>query len=172
MTAPESPPSVAQSGGRGRPWGWILLAAVLGAPAIGLGVYALQVNSDLDDAEAKIAEQEEALSSAQGAGDQVFDAIGAAAAEVASTSAETQADVAQLEQQVQAAMEWVRNTWGEGRSCPYCGDATWRAGMPVELRRPPGAGIAAAVPIICANCGGTVLLDTSVMGLAPEEGVT
>ena len=86
-----------------RPWGWIVLAAVLGAAAIGLGVYALQVNSDLDDAEATIAEQEQAA--AGGTSDQALEAVAGAVGEVTSALGATQGDVAQIERQIAAASE-------------------------------------------------------------------
>lgn len=114
MTSPGSQPTVTDPGGtdspdggprrKRRPWGWIVLAALLGAAAIGLGVYALQVNSDLDDAEATIAEQEQVLAT-EGTSDEALDAVAGAVGEITSALGATQGDVAQIEQQIAAASE-------------------------------------------------------------------
>jgi chromosome segregation ATPase len=102
----DAPPAAGKTHGTRRPWGWIALAAVLLAAVIGLGIYALQLNSDLDDADATIAEQEQALS-AQDTGGQALDRIGAAVGEVTSALGATQADVTAVEQQVTAAADRV-----------------------------------------------------------------
>ena len=46
---------------RKRPWGWIAITGVLAACVVGLGIYAVNLNSDLDDANAQIAAQQEQI---------------------------------------------------------------------------------------------------------------
>ena len=59
MSAPENPSDSdprAQAP-RKRPWGWIALSGLLVAAVVGLAIYAVGLDSDLDDANAKIAAQ-------------------------------------------------------------------------------------------------------------------
>ena len=53
---PAAPPTP-----RKRPWGWIAITGVLAACVVGLGIYAVNLNSDLDDANAQIAAQQEQI---------------------------------------------------------------------------------------------------------------
>jgi hypothetical protein len=48
-----------------RPSGWIAVAGLLAARVIGLGIYALNLNSDIDDADAQIASQQEQMDEVQ-----------------------------------------------------------------------------------------------------------
>jgi chromosome segregation ATPase len=95
-----------------RPWGWIALTVLLVAGLVGLGVYAANVNSDLDDANAKVASQQQELDAAQDTGAGVaaakaaYDDLSAglgAAQQDASQAADQAAQ--QLEQAEQAAAE-------------------------------------------------------------------
>jgi predicted RNA-binding Zn-ribbon protein involved in translation (DUF1610 family) len=61
-------------------------------------------------------------------------------------------------------LAWIREKWGEQRPCPYCGEARWDVGPPVVLGASP------AVPVVCGNCGNTLLIDAGVMGVVPEAG--
>ena len=70
MSAPENPPTsdphaVAP---RKRPWGWIVLSGLLAAAVVGLAIYAIGLDSDLDDANAKIAAQQKQIDKAQTTG--------------------------------------------------------------------------------------------------------
>ena len=58
---------------RERPWGWIAVAGLLTAGVIGLGIYALNLNSDLDDADAQIASQQKQIDQAQETGAEVVE---------------------------------------------------------------------------------------------------
>ena len=69
---------------------------------------------------------------------------------------------------LRVALDWVRERWGEAHACPYCGDARWAVGAPVELHRVAGGAGVRAVPVTCTQCGHTALIDATVMGLAPE----
>ena len=69
-----------------RPWGWIALAGLLAAGVVALAIYAVNLNSDLDDANAKIASQQKEIDQAQDTGAGV-----AAAAKVGLRRAERQA---------------------------------------------------------------------------------
>ena len=70
MSAPETP---SDSDPRGaaphkRPWGWITVAGLLAAAVVGLAIYAANLNSDLDDANAKVASQQKQIADAQDMG--------------------------------------------------------------------------------------------------------
>jgi chromosome segregation ATPase len=66
--APPAPRDAAPPASHKRPWGWIALAGLLAAGVVGLGIYAMNLNSDLDDANAKIASQQKQIDTAQDAG--------------------------------------------------------------------------------------------------------
>jgi chromosome segregation ATPase len=70
MSAPETtsnPDPRAQTPHK-RPWGWIALSGLLAAAVVGLAIYAVGLDSDLDDANAKIASQQKQIDEAQGTG--------------------------------------------------------------------------------------------------------
>ena len=50
---------------RKRPWGWIAITGLLAACVVALGIYAINLNSDLDDANAQIAAQQEQIDQAE-----------------------------------------------------------------------------------------------------------
>lgn len=98
---------------RKRPWGWIVVSGLLAAAVVGLAIYAVNLNSDLDDANARIASQQEqidqtrdvgadAVAAAKGAYDDLSAQLGAAQ-EDASQAAEQAAE--RLDQAEQAAAE-------------------------------------------------------------------
>ena len=73
MSAPEHPSDSQPRGAdppasHKRPWGWITIAGLLAAAVIGLAIYAVNLNSDLDDANAKIASQQAQIDKAQDTG--------------------------------------------------------------------------------------------------------
>ena len=106
-TAPQPPAQ------RKRPWGWIAVAGLLAAGVVGLAIYAVNLNSDLDDANAQIASQQEQIDQTQDTGADVvaaakgaYDDLSAqlgAAQEDASQAAEQAAE--RLDQAEQAAAE-------------------------------------------------------------------
>ena len=106
-TAPQPPAQ------RKRPWGWIAVAGLLAAGLVGLAIYAVNLNSDLDDANAQIASQQEQIDQTQDTGADVvaaakgaYDDLSAqlgAAQEDASQAAEQAAE--RLDQAEQAAAE-------------------------------------------------------------------
>ena len=61
--APAAPPA-----SRKRPWGWIAVAGLLAVGVVGLVIYAVNLNSDLDDANAKVASQQKQIDEAQDTG--------------------------------------------------------------------------------------------------------
>jgi hypothetical protein len=65
---PPAPGEAAPPESRKRPWGWIALAGLLAAGVVGLAIYAVNLNSDLDDANAKVASQQEEIDKAQDTG--------------------------------------------------------------------------------------------------------
>jgi chromosome segregation ATPase len=73
MSTPETPSDsdpreAARSASHKRPWGWITVAGLLAAGVVGLGIYAVNLNSDLDDANAKVASQQKQIDEAQDTG--------------------------------------------------------------------------------------------------------
>ena len=115
MSAPQPPSDSAPQtpAPRKRPWGWITVAGLLAAGVVGLAIYAVNLNSDLDDANAQIASQQEQIDQTQDAGADVvaaakgaYDDLSAqlgAAQEDASQAAEQAAE--KLDQAEQAAAE-------------------------------------------------------------------
>ena len=67
MSAPETP-TASESRSRKRPWGWMAFAGLLAVAVVALAIYASNVNSDLDDANAKVASQQKEIDKAQDTG--------------------------------------------------------------------------------------------------------
>jgi hypothetical protein len=86
----EGPVQTASSTPHKRPWGWIALAGLLVVAVVGLAIYAAGLDSDLDDANAKIAAQQKQIDEAQGTGADVV-----AAAKSAYEDLSTKAGAAQ-----------------------------------------------------------------------------
>jgi chromosome segregation ATPase len=109
MSTPETPSK--------RPWGWIAVAGLLAAGIVGLGIYAIGLDSDLDDANAqnasqqkKIASQEEKIASQQ---EQIEQAESTGARVVAATKAAYEVLSARLgaaEQDTSQAVEQAAGT--------------------------------------------------------------
>ncbi len=78
-------------------------------------------------------------------------------------------------------IEHLKKTWGEERQCPMCGESKFGVSdMIFELREFHdedsaviiGGGIAPVIPVVCQNCGNTILISAIVTGdveLAKEE---
>jgi hypothetical protein len=66
--SPPAPADPAPPTHRKRPWGWMAVAGLLAVCVIGLGIYALNLNSDIDDADAQITSQQEQIDQAQETG--------------------------------------------------------------------------------------------------------
>jgi hypothetical protein len=113
------------STGRGAPWGWIGLCAVLAVVAIGVGIYAMQTKSDLDDANETIARQQQQLSEAESGGGAALDTARAAAGQLIQALGVTQDDVEALQQQVDDAAAKVEDA--QARAEEAAGDARARA---------------------------------------------
>ena len=62
---PPAPGDSAPPTAHKRPWGWIAVAGLLAAGLVGVGIYAINTKSDLDDANAKAASQQEQIASQQ-----------------------------------------------------------------------------------------------------------
>jgi chromosome segregation ATPase len=89
-TLPDSDPRTPSEAPHGkRPWGWIVVAVLLATAVVGLAIYASNLDSDLDEANAKIASQQEQLDQAQKPG------AGAAAAKAAFDDLSSQLGTAQ-----------------------------------------------------------------------------
>lgn len=68
------------------------------------------------------------------------------------------------------AIEWLERKWGE-RPCPYCGVVDWLVGTPLEVGVEGDDAMSPAFPVMCGNCGQTVLVNAVVADLVdePEE---
>ena len=64
--APAGPPEQHK-----RPWVWIAIAGLLAVGILGLAVYSIDLNSDLDDANAEISSEQEQIEQAQDTGSDV-----------------------------------------------------------------------------------------------------
>ncbi len=106
---------------RGRPWGWITVAGILGAAALGLGIWAIQLNSDLDDANTTVATQEQQITEAQESGgdlvqsakrafDDLGNELGATRADLKSTQAELDDATESADQAAQQAAQAADET--------------------------------------------------------------
>jgi hypothetical protein len=106
---------------RGRPWGWIAVAGILGAAALGLGIWAIQLNSDLDDANRTVATQEQQITEAQERGgdlvqsakqafDDLSNELGASQADLESTQAELDDATESADQAAQQAAQAADET--------------------------------------------------------------
>lgn len=69
---------------------------------------------------------------------------------------------------IHRAIEWLSQKWGS-RPCPYCGDFAWQVGTPLEIRLADDELMSPAFPVMCGNCGNTVLINAVVAGLVPPE---
>jgi hypothetical protein len=62
---------------------------------------------------------------------------------------------------------WVDEKWGADYQCPMCGFKAWMTGgaEPLPLFGQSGP----LVPLICANCGYTILIYSDTLGLLSRE---
>jgi hypothetical protein len=106
---------------RGRPWGWITVVGILAAAALGLGIWAIQLNSDLDDANTTVATQEQQITEAQESGgelvqsakqafDDLSNELGATRADLKSTQAELDDATESADQAAQQAAQATDET--------------------------------------------------------------
>src|SRR5688572_9631585 len=82
-----------------RPWGWIAVAGLLAAGIIGLGIHAINVNSDLDDANAHLDSQQDQIEQAQDTGAGVAAAAKAAFDDLSAELGAAQQDADQAAEQ-------------------------------------------------------------------------
>ena len=104
MSTPETPsdpdPRVQSTpASRKRPWGWIAVAGLLAAAVAGLAIYAVNLNSDLDDANAKVASQQEQINKTQDAGAGVVTGAKAAYDDLSTKLGAAQRDASQAVEQ-------------------------------------------------------------------------
>ena len=92
---PAGPPPTPAPPTHRKPWGWIAVAGLLAAGVIGLAIYAINLNSDLDDADAQIASQQQQIDQAQDTGSDVVTAAQAAYDDLSAQLGATQQDASQ-----------------------------------------------------------------------------
>jgi hypothetical protein len=68
-------------------------------------------------------------------------------------------------------IEYLRTKWGEARECPMCGKGPWQVeGSTFQLMEYYGGAVMIGgpvlpiVPVTCAHCGHTVLVNALVSG--------
>ena len=101
---PDAPPGPGDRAPHKRPWGWIALAGLLTAAVVGLGIYAMNLNSDLDDANATIASQQEQIDQAPNR-DDVVAAAKSAYDDLSGQLGAAQDDASQAVEQASAALD-------------------------------------------------------------------
>lgn len=68
-------------------------------------------------------------------------------------------------EQILRGIRWLAVVWGPNKPCPYCGNVEWTVNPQVQLatrpiRRYQTTGyLAPVLPVICTNCGNTVLIN-------------
>ena len=116
MSAPETP---SDSGPRDpsapptphkRPWGWIALAGLLVVAVVGLAIYAAGIDSDLDDANAKVASQQKQIDEAQNTGTDVIAAAKSAYADLSEKAGAAQGNADQAVEQANQALDEAEQT--------------------------------------------------------------
>jgi hypothetical protein len=110
----DSPPAQPQAP-RKRPWGWIAVAGLLAAGIVGLGIYTVNLNSDLDDANAKIASQQKQIDQAQGTGASVVAAAKSAYDELSAQLGAVQEDASQAVDQAADQLDQAEQAAAEAR---------------------------------------------------------
>ena len=104
-TQPPTSDGPAPPTARKRPWGWIAIAGLLAACVVGLGIYAVNLNSDVDDANAQIAAQQEQIDAQQEQIDQAEESSAASVAAAQAAYDELTAQLGAAEQDASAAVE-------------------------------------------------------------------
>jgi uncharacterized protein YoxC len=102
---PPEPGEAAPPESHKRPWGWITIAGLLAAAVIGLGIYAVNLNSDLDDANAKIASQQKQIDEAQDKGAGVLAAAKKTYDDLSSKLGAAQQDASQAVEQASGKLD-------------------------------------------------------------------
>jgi len=111
--APEGASASPTTGTKKRPIGWMIVAGVAVVAAIGLGIWAVSVNSDLNDAQSELEAQTAATQAAEAQVAAQTEAANAAAAELEKVSSDNQVyvvsndDVAEMESELAAAEQAV-----------------------------------------------------------------
>jgi hypothetical protein len=78
-------------------------------------------------------------------------------------------------EQILQGIRWVQEKWGSSRQCPYCGNPGWAIGIPVELLTEPlmpdkpVAKLVPVFPVVCTNCGNTVLVSAPYAGVGKAK---
>jgi hypothetical protein len=73
-------------------------------------------------------------------------------------------------------IDYLKSKW-EGRACPLCGVGNWNVSESIfELREfnkeafvIGGAPIVPVIPVTCANCGNTVLVNAIISGALESD---
>jgi predicted RNA-binding Zn-ribbon protein involved in translation (DUF1610 family) len=90
-------------------------------------------------------------------------ASGSALAKLLAEQNEAQAE---KERTVSAGIQWLQEKWVTLR-CPYCDSTAWEVGSPFVLRTTTAV-LTPHFPVMCSNCGNTVLINAVRAGLMPE----
>lgn len=74
-------------------------------------------------------------------------------------------------------IEFLNEKW-KNQACPMCGGHEWTVGDRMfELREfnngsitvgGPSSSVAPVIPVVCSNCGNTILINTLATGLLKE----
>lgn len=111
--APPAPDEPAPPTRHKRPWGWIAVAGLLAAGVIGLGIYAVNLNSDLDDADAQIASQQGQIDQAQETGVDIVASAQAAYDDLSAQLGAAQEDASQAADEAAEAQDQAEQAAAE-----------------------------------------------------------
>lgn len=111
--APAAPDEPAPPTRHKRPWGWIAVAGLLAAGVIGLGIYAVNLNSDLDDADAQIASQQGQIDQAQETGVDIVASAQAAYDDLSAQLGAAQEDASQAADEAAEAQDQAEQAAAE-----------------------------------------------------------
>lgn len=79
------------------------------------------------------------------------------------------------QKQVETIIAFVKLKWGDNHPCPMCSFSDWGVISDVIALEPRDTTIGGPdrhvpiVPIMCKNCGSTVLVNAIVAGLVPPD---
>lgn len=77
-------------------------------------------------------------------------------------------------EEIAIAQKWLKEKWGEDRSCPMCNHPNWILGAVARLLIDKRVSASSTrgyplLPVICVRCGYTALVNAILAGLQKAE---
>ena len=104
---PATPPAAGPQPTRHRPWGWIIVCGLLVIIAVGLGIWALGLSSDLDDQEDQTAQAQQQADQANEQLDEVSQSVDDAADNLAQAGDDAEQALAELRSKLAAIKDQI-----------------------------------------------------------------